>query len=222
MGRIRGWPSTLINSDFHDAPVALRPPRFSDARTFRELRAQNEAWLRSSAQSNPDSAPHNSPPRRVRSMARPARELVHVVTAPRRGRALPWTVTYGGRVVGQLTISSIVWGSTRSGEFGGWIDEKFARQGIMGTALAMAVDYCFQVAGFHRLEAFVRPENAPLRQSLVKYGFREEGLKVRLTHLDGAWRDHVSYAVTAEELPEGALARRRAVQAAYTIPVSAD
>ena len=71
----------------------------------------------------------------------------------------------------------------------------------------MAVDYCFKVLGLHRIEAFVRPENAPLRRAMEKYGFREEGVKVGLMHIDGAWRDHVCYAVTAEEVPEGAMVR---------------
>ena len=222
MGQIRGWPTTLTNSDLHDALVALRPLRLSDARAFREIQAQNAAWLRASAPSSPETAPRRSSPHRFRSMAQPARELVRLVAAPRLGRTLPWVVTYGGRVVGQLTISSIVWGSTRSGQVGAWIDRSFAGRGIMGTACAMAVDHCFQVAGLHRLEAFVRPENTSLRRGLEKYGFREEGVKVRLKHIDGAWRDHICYAVTAEELPEGAIARWRSLRSANAIPASAD
>jgi ribosomal-protein-alanine N-acetyltransferase len=40
-----------------------------------------------------------------------------------------------------------------------------------------------------------------------KLGFREEGLRPRYLHIDGAWRDHLVFALTAEELPEGLLAR---------------
>ena len=36
----------------------------------------------------------------------------------------------------------------------------------------------------------------------TKLGFREEGLHQRYLHIDGAYRDHVSFALTAEELPE--------------------
>jgi len=97
--------------------------------------------------------------------------------APRLGQALPWIVTYGDQVVGQITIGPIVWSSLRSGQVGAWIDEPFARQRITGTAMAMAVDYCFQVAGLHRLEALIRPENVPSRRGVEKYGWREEGVK---------------------------------------------
>jgi len=40
-----------------------------------------------------------------------------------------------------------------------------------------------------------------------KLGFREEGLRPRYLHIDGAWRDHLVFALTAEELSEGLLAR---------------
>ncbi len=42
-----------------------------------------------------------------------------------------------------------------------------------------------------------------------KLGFREEGLRPRYLHIDGAWRDHLVYALTAEEVPEGLLTRWR-------------
>ena len=38
-----------------------------------------------------------------------------------------------------------------------------------------------------------------------KLGFREEGLRPRYLHIDGAWRDHLVFALTAEEVPEGLL-----------------
>jgi [ribosomal protein S5]-alanine N-acetyltransferase len=37
---------------------------------------------------------------------------------------------------------------------------------------------------------------------MEKY-FREEGLQVRQSYVDGAWRDHLCYALTAEEVPDG-------------------
>jgi ribosomal-protein-alanine N-acetyltransferase len=131
----------------------------------------------------------------------------------RQGLALPWVVTYDGHFAGQLTIGSIVWGSARSAQVGYWIDEAFAGRGVIPTALALAIDYCFQTVGLHRIEVNVRPENAPSRRVAKKLGLREEGLRERYLHIDGAWRDHYSYAVTPEEVPEGMLARWRAAQA---------
>jgi [ribosomal protein S5]-alanine N-acetyltransferase len=103
----------------------------------------------------------------------------------------------------------IAWGPTRSGEVAYWIDEKFAGRGITPTAVAMAVDHCLLVMGLHRLVASVRPENAPSRRVVEKLGFRNEGIRVREVHIDGAWRDHICYALTAEDAPGGLLPRWR-------------
>jgi ribosomal-protein-alanine N-acetyltransferase len=45
-----------------------------------------------------------------------------------------------------------------------------------------------------------------------KLGFRDEGLRRAYLHIDGAWRDHRTFALTAEEVPGGLLARWRSRQ----------
>jgi [ribosomal protein S5]-alanine N-acetyltransferase len=133
----------------------------------------------------------------------------------RQGLTLPWVVTYGGKFAGQLTVGGIVWGSARSAQVGYWVDEAFAGQGVIPTALAMAMDHCFFGVGLHRVEATIRPENAASRRVVEKLGFREEGIRRRSLHIDGAWRDHVCYALTVEDVHGGLLPRwRSAVQAA--------
>jgi len=208
VGRIRGWPATLSEPELLGAPVVLRPVRVSDARTWREIRVRNASWLRPWEPSNPETPLHRSSigpyVAMVRTMRREARQ----------GQALPWVVTYGGQFAGQLTVGSIVWGSARSGQIGYWIDESFAGHGITPTALAMAVDHCFRVVGLHRLEASIRPENAASRRVVEKLGFREEGVRVRQLHINGAWRDHICYAITAEEVPTGMMPRWRSSLAA--------
>lgn len=208
MGRIRGWPATLSEPELLEAPVVLRPVRVSDARTWREIRVRNASWLRPWEPSNPETPLHRSSigpyVAMVRTMRREARQ----------GQALPWVVTYGGQFAGQLTVGSIVWGSARSGQIGYWIDESFAGRGIIPTALAMAVDHCFTVVGLHRLEASIRPENTASRRVVEKLGLREEGVRVRQLHINGAWRDHVCYAITAEEVPAGVMPRWRTALAA--------
>jgi len=208
VGRIRGWPATLSEPELLEAPVILRPVRVSDARIWREIRVRNASWLRPWEPSNPETPLHRSSigpyVAMVRTMRREARQ----------GQALPWVVTYGGQFAGQLTVGSIIWGSARSGQIGYWIDESFAGRGITPTALAMAVDHCFHVVGLHRLEASIRPENAASRRVVEKLGFREEGVRVRQLHINGAWRDHICYAITAEEFPTGMLPRWRSSLAA--------
>jgi ribosomal-protein-alanine N-acetyltransferase len=40
-----------------------------------------------------------------------------------------------------------------------------------------------------------------------KLGFRDEGYRPRFLHINGEWADHRTFALTAEEVPEGLLAR---------------
>ena len=49
----------------------------------------------------------------------------------------------------------------------------------------------------------IRPENAASLAVVRKLGFRDEGLRPHYLHIDGAWRDHRSFALTAEDLAGG-------------------
>jgi len=205
VGRMRGWPVNLTEPHLLSEPVELRPVRVSDARMWREIRVRNAQWLRPWEPTNPETPLYRSSlgpyVAMVRAMRREARE----------GQAIPWVMTYRGVFVGQLTVGSITWGSARSGQVGYWVDEAYAGLGITPTTLAMAVDHCFGVVGLHRLEASIRPENHASRRVVEKLGFREEGIRVRQLHINGAWRDHVCYALTAEEVPQGLMPRWRSI-----------
>jgi [ribosomal protein S5]-alanine N-acetyltransferase len=205
---MRGWPVTLTEPDLLDLPVSLRPVRVKDAAAWRDTRVRNAGWLRAWEPTNPETPLYRSSLGPYVSMARTMRREA------RQGLTVPWVVTYGGRFAGQLTVGSIVWGSARSAQVGYWIDEAHAGRGVIPTALAMAMDHCFFVIGLHRIEATIRPENHASRRVVEKLGFREEGLRRRSLHIDGAWRDHLCYAMTAEDAAGGLLPRWRRVLSA--------
>jgi [ribosomal protein S5]-alanine N-acetyltransferase len=139
--------------------------------------------------------------------------MVRALTAEARaGRLMPFVLTYRGELVGQLTVGGITWGSLRSAHIGYWVDERVAGRGITPTAVAMATDHLFAI-GLHRVEINIRPENAASLRVVEKLGFREEGLRPRFLHIDGGWRDHVSFALTREEVVGGLLPRWRSAQA---------
>jgi [ribosomal protein S5]-alanine N-acetyltransferase len=142
-----------------------------------------------------------------------------VVNLNRRARAglvLPWAVEYApdgqrSRFVGQVTVSSITRGSASWAQVGYWVDPAWAGRGIIPTAVAMAVDYCYEI-GLHRIEIAIRPENTNSLAVVRKLGFRLEGRRDRYMHVNGEWRDHDVFVLTAEELAEPLLAsyeRRR-------------
>ena len=188
-----GWPAVLT-----EGSVGLRPLRQRDSREWRSVRARNADWLRPWEATSPEPA-LDAPPTYA-AMVRRLR------TEAREGRTMPFVITFGGDLVGQLTVGGISWGSLRSAHIGYWVDRRVAGRGIMPTAVAMATDHCF-ATGLHRIEINIRPENMASRRVVEKLGFRPEGLRPRYPHIDGDWRDHLSFALTAEEVPGGLVAR---------------
>jgi len=188
-----GWPVVLT-----EGRVALRPLRQRDSRAWRSVRMRNASWLHPWEATSPDPVNETAPT--YAAMVRRLR------TEARDGRTMPFVVTYDDELVGQLTVGGITWGSLRSAYIGYWVDQRVAGRGIIPTAVAMATDHCFAI-GLHRVEINIRPENVASRRVVEKLGFRPEGLRPSYLHIDGDWRDHLSYALTVDDVPGGLLAR---------------
>lgn len=186
-----------------DGDIVLRPIKLRDQKAWREVNRRNRDWLRPWEATIPPPTPSGPVTHRptYRQMVR------HLRSEAGAGRMLPFVIEYQGRLVGQLTVAGITWGSMCSGHVGYWVDETVAGRGVVPTAVAMVVDHCFRSVGLHRVEVCIRPENGPSRRVVEKLGFREEGLRPRYLHIDGAWRDHLVFALTAEEVPDGLLTR---------------
>ena len=120
--------------------------------------------------------------------------------AARNGTMLPFVISYGGRVAGQLDVSNIVHGVLRCCTVGYWVDAAVAGRGLATTALALAVDHCFTTVGLHRVEVDIRPENAASLRVVEKLGLRREAYYERFLDIAGGWRDHIGFAITVEEL----------------------
>lgn len=195
--RAPGWPATLT-----DDRVTLRPLRLRDGPDWTAVRRANVEWLRPWEATPPGGPVGVSTSYAVFwTMVRRQRQQA------RHGGGLPFAVLYDGELVGQLNIGGIVRGSLHGCHIGYWIDSRVAGRGIMTTAVAMAADHAFWSVGVHRVEVNIRPENTASRRVVEKLGFREEGLRQRFLHIDGDWRDHISYALVREELRGGLLAR---------------
>ena len=118
----------------------------------------------------------------------------------RAGRMLPFVIRSQGQLVGQMHLFGLSWGSLLSCAAGYWVAESAAGRGIAPTALAAAVDYAMGDLGLHRVEVNIRPDNAASLAVVRKLGFRDEGLRERYLHINGAWRDHRTFALTREDL----------------------
>ncbi len=193
---VAGWPARLQHGR-----VGLRPLRLRDAGRWSSLRLRDEAWL---APWEPTS-PYPWAQRHSRTA------YIAMVNAlrgqARRGMTLPFGILYDDVLVGQLTVSNVVRGVLRSAHVGYWIDEEHAGLGVTPTALALVVDHCFGPVGLHRIQADIRPENTASRRVVEKLGFRQEAFYPRYLDINGAYRDHLGFALTVEDVPGGLLRR---------------
>jgi [ribosomal protein S5]-alanine N-acetyltransferase len=180
-----------------DGPVTIRPIRLRDARALEQELMANRAWLRTWEATNPHGPIGFDSRASIRSL----------LGNWRSGFGVPFAVEYEGEFAGQLNVSGLSYGSLSSASIGYWVAERFAGRNITPTAVALATDHCLFSIGLHRMEICIRPENAPSLRVVEKLGFRYEGLRRRFIHINGDWRDHFCFALTAEELPMGVLRR---------------
>jgi ribosomal-protein-alanine N-acetyltransferase len=193
---VYGWPVTLT-----EGPIGLRPLRHRDEETWTDLRTRNAGWLKRWEATAPDLT---GPAMKFGQLVR------HYRAEGRAGRMLPFVITFEDELVGQLTVGSIQWGSLRCAQLGYWVAQSYAGRGIVPTAVAMSTDYCLRTLGLHRMEINIRPENAASLRVVEKLGFRDEGLRQHYLHIDGGWRDHRTFALTTEDLPQPLLSRWQA------------
>lgn len=194
---------SLLLVTLTSGPVELAPIRTADGHLWRQLRRDNAAWL-DPWEATPPLGNADVPPN-FRMMARTLR------AEARTGRTIPWMIRYRGRLVGQITVFGVSYGALRSAGAGYWVAQRFAGRGITPLALALATDYCWNAVGLHRMEVNIRPDNHASRRVVEKLGFRCEGTRQRYLHIDGHWCDHLSYALTAEEVPAGLVPRGEAL-----------
>jgi ribosomal-protein-alanine N-acetyltransferase len=209
-----GWPVVLSDPS---SGVVLRPYRRSDARAWSRSRRANEQWL----------APWEpTPPRGTWAELNSPSAFRFIHKELRRsamaGAAMPFAVCLrterGEQLVGQMTLGNIVRRAFCSGYAGYWVDARVAGRGVTPTALALVVDHAFGPGALHRVEVNIRPENKASRRVVEKLGFREEAYHPRYLHIDGAWRDHIGYAITAEDViaDGGLMARWRRMRSGFT------
>lgn len=200
-GRSPGWPAKTDALRVRAGVVELRPLRWRDGRHWRRIRLADRAYLERWEPAAPGrwEDRHNA--------LSWLTQWTGLRSLARRGFCLPFAILLDGEFVGQVTIGNVVRASLRSAWIGYWVASAHASGGVATAATALAADHAFGPAGLHRLEATVRPENVASIRVLTKLGFRREGLFERYLDVAGAWRDHLCFAVTVEEIGVGVAAR---------------
>jgi len=167
--------------------VGIRPYTYADGPEFttraRESRALHSPWL--------------SPPTTDEAYATYAGPLIEgraragFLVCERGSRS-------GGAIAGFININNIVEGAFRCGALGYGAFAHAAGRGLMSEGMGLVTQYAFDVLKLHRLEINVQPGNTASIALARGRGFRLEGFSPDFLHIDGAWRDHERWALTAE------------------------
>jgi ribosomal-protein-alanine N-acetyltransferase len=168
--------------------VYLRPPRQSDAKAFhaavRASTALHRGWT---------SAPGT-----------PARYSSFVHRYAARGKH-PTHAGYlvfrrdDDALVGVYNFSEIVRGAFQSAFLGYFAFAPLAGTGLMSEGLAAALDIAFRKLKLHRVEVNIQPTNARSLALATRLGFTREGYSRRYVKIGGRWRDHVRFAMLADD-----------------------
>ena len=102
-------------------------------------------------------------------------------------------------LVGVFNFSEIVRGAFMSAYLGYMGFLPHAGQGYMTEGMALALDVAFRKLKLHRVEVNIQPTNARSLALAQRIGFTREGFSRRYVKIAGRWRDHVRYAILAED-----------------------
>lgn len=173
--------------------VAIRAHTLDDVRALVDVRRRNRAF--------------NTPfePRRSPAFFTDAGQRAEVLRdldewAADRMYAFAIEDLATGALCGRVGLANVVRGAWDNATLGYFVDEASGGRGFASEAVGLALRFAFGPARLHRVQAAVMPHNVRSRRVLERNGFRHEGRAERYLRLDGDWRDHDLFAVTAEEL----------------------
>ncbi len=173
-------------------PVYLRLPAAGDYAPWARLREESRTHLVLWEEDwSPEDLSYSAFRRRLKRIERDARRGggLSLFVFERETRIL----------VGGTTLTNIRYGAARAGNLGYWVGASHARRGYGAAAVKAVLGHAFDTIGLNRVEAACQPENQASRGLLAKCGFRREGCAKDYLKINGRWRDHDLFAITAQE-----------------------
>ena len=172
--------------------VVLRPPSLADYPAWAALRETSRAFLKPWEPTWPaDDLTRSAYKRRIKRYHREIRE----------DGSYPFFVFEGAeeRLVGGVTLSNVRRGVSQCCSLGYWMGLPHAGRGLMSDAVRTLLAHAFDHLRLHRVEAASMPENERSIRLLEGVGFTREGFARRYLLIDGRWRDHVLFAIVADD-----------------------
>ncbi|MCZ8511344.1 GNAT family protein [Paenibacillus filicis] len=172
--------------------VYIRPLNVSDARALHQLRNDNRTFFMPYEPVQPEEA-------FTLESIRASIEQGHRDEAEGKGYAFGIFENGTHQIVGRVRLSNIVRGAWHNATVGYFTAGPVNGRGYMTEALRLTLQFAFEQALLHRVQAAVMPRNTGSIRVVEKNGMRFEGLAERYLKINGVWEDHRIYALTAEE-----------------------
>jgi ribosomal-protein-alanine N-acetyltransferase len=102
-----------------------------------------------------------------------------------------------GAIAGMINIKEIIRGRYQGATISYAAFAPSAGRGYMTEGVELALRHAFEELRLHRLEANIQPANQASLRLVERAGFRKEGYSPDYLFIDGAWRDHERWAITA-------------------------
>jgi ribosomal-protein-alanine N-acetyltransferase len=172
--------------------VRLRPLEPGDADLLARLYASQRAFL----------APFDPPrPDSFYTLEGQRLELDLLERERANDRLYRFLIEADGEPAGAISVSRITRGPFQNAGLGYWVAEQLNGRGVATGAIARVCEWGFGAAGLHRLEAATLVDNIGSQVALRRNGFLEIGRSPSYLYINGAWRDHLLFARTADDQP---------------------
>lgn len=102
---------------------------------------------------------------------------------------------YNNDIIGDITISDILWGGFLTCSLGYKIDKDNLRKGYATESIKAAIDYAFNKLNLERIIAHIKLHNIPSIKLIEKIGFTKEGISRKYIKIDGIRIDHLRYSL---------------------------
>jgi len=177
--------------------VLLRPLVASDFPAWREVRRRNVDWLTKWEAQRVHGQPDVVEDRDAFAVRCSARQRERQL-----GTGYGFGIFVDGEFAGEINLTAVQRGPFQNAYVGYWIDEKQAGNGYMPESVVAVARFAFDELHLHRIQISIIPRNKASRRVVEKLAIRDEGVALRYLEINGAWEDHIRFAITAEEWEE--------------------
>jgi ribosomal-protein-alanine N-acetyltransferase len=162
----------------------IRPLTTADAEQLAALISANRAFLRPFAPERPD------------SFFTPAGQRERLSSPD----SAEWrfAIIDDDAIAGVISLTNVIRGPIQTANLGYWVDRARNGRGLATKAIGESLQFAFDEAGLHRVEAGTLVDNLASQRVLEKNGFERIGLARRYLRIAGEWRDHLLFQRLAD------------------------